>query len=92
VAGGREGVHAVLEHVEIERTQIDDGKLIDGVVDAMELEGRVPVEDLFGQLTGAGQHVAVERQQLRWSLIWSVSGVKPARLPSRKRKVFRSLR
>ncbi len=29
----------------------------------MELEGRVPAEDLFGQVAGAGQHVAVEREQ-----------------------------
>jgi hypothetical protein len=45
LARGREGVHAVLEHVEIERAQVDDGEFVDRVVDAMELEGLVPAEN-----------------------------------------------
>src|SRR6185437_13196 len=63
-AGGREGVHAVLEHVEVERAEVHDGEFIDGVEDAVELEALVPVADLFRQLAGAGEHVAIEREEL----------------------------
>ena len=63
MAGGREGVHPVLEHIQIERTQVHNGELVDRVVDAVELEGCVPVEHFFGQLAGAGQHIAVERKK-----------------------------
>ena len=38
----------------------------------MEVEGRVPGEDFFGQFAGAGQHVAVERQE--FSLFYFVGG------------------
>ena len=64
VARGREGVHAVFEHVEIKGAQVHDGEFVDCLVDAMELEGFVPGEDLFGEIARAGQHVAVERQKL----------------------------
>ncbi len=61
----REGVHAVFEHVEVERAEVDDGELIDSLVDAVELECLVEAEDLFGEFAGAGEHVAIERQELR---------------------------
>ncbi len=92
VAGGREGVHAVFEHVEIEGAEVDDGELVDGVVDAVELEGLVPVEDFLGEVAGAGEHVAIERQKLGFGDAVAFAGSKPCRLPSRKRKVLRSLR
>ena len=72
MARGREGVHAVLEHVEIKGAQVHDGELVHGLVDAMELEGLVPAENLFGKFARAGQHVTVERQQL--ALGHSVAG------------------
>ena len=40
LARRRKGVHAVFEHVEIERAEVDDGEIVDGVVDAMEFESR----------------------------------------------------
>ena len=89
-AGGREGVHAVLEHVEIKGAQVHDGELVHRLVDAMELEGLVPAEDFFGQLAGAGQHVAVQRQQLVSPARGRARDRNRARLPSRKRKVLRS--
>src|SRR5579863_6717663 len=61
VAGGREGVHAVLEHIDVEVAQVDDREVVNGVVDAMELEGFVPGADFLGELAGAGEHVPVER-------------------------------
>src|SRR5208283_1752959 len=64
MARGREGVHAVLEHIEIKRTQVHNGELVHGLIDAMELEGLVPAENFFGQVAGTGEHVTVERQEL----------------------------
>jgi len=53
-AGGRKGVHAVFEHVEKEGAEVDDGEFIDGLIDAMELEGLVPGEDVFRSVRGCG--------------------------------------
>ncbi len=89
--GGREGVHAVFEDVDVEGTEVDDGELVDGVVDAVELEALVPAEDFFSEFAGAGQHVLVERQKLIEGNCVR-AGLKPCRLPSRIRKVLRSLR
>ena len=60
-ARGREGVHAVLDRIEIKGAQVDDGELVYRLVDAVKLEGLVPAEDFLGQVAGARQHVAVER-------------------------------
>ena len=59
---GREGVQAVFEDVEVERAEVGDGELVDGVVDAVELEVVVGGEDLGVELGGAGEDVLVERQ------------------------------
>ena len=63
LAGRREGVHAVFEDVEIERAQVDDGELVDGLVDAVKFEGLVPAEDFLGEFAGAGEHVLIEWQK-----------------------------
>ncbi len=62
----REGVHAVFEDVEIERAQVDDGEFVDRLIDAMEFEGFVPGEDFLGEFAGAGEHVLIERQKVRF--------------------------
>ena len=64
-ARGREGVHAVFEHVEIKRAQVDDGEFVHCLVDAMEFEGLVPGEDLLREVAGAGEHVSIEWQEFR---------------------------
>src|ERR1039457_1704910 len=64
MARGRECVHAIFECIEIERAQVDNSEFIDCLIDAMEFKGRVPVEDLFGKIASAGQHVAIERQKI----------------------------
>src|SRR5579863_8584283 len=61
LAGERERVHAVLEHIEIKGAQIDDGELVYSLIDTMEFESFVPCKNLFRQVAGAGKHVAVER-------------------------------
>src|SRR5580704_14224200 len=66
MARGREGVHAVFEDVEIERTQVDDSEVVDGLVDAMKFEFLIPAENFFGELAGAGEHVLIEWQELRF--------------------------
>src|SRR5579883_1548891 len=65
-----EGVHAVLEHVEVDGAEVDDAELIDSMVDTVELEVSVPAAftvrsaDLLDQLTRASKHVLVEREQV----------------------------
>src|SRR5580692_12080972 len=65
----RKRVEAVFEDVEVEGAQLNDAELVDGVVDAVELEVSVPSAlsvgsaDFFDQLAAAGEHVAIERQQ-----------------------------
>ena len=90
---GGEGVEAVFEHVEVERAEVGVHELVERVIGAVELEVVVGVADLRGEFGGAGEDVLVERFQLRKIVLTAfVAGSKSCRLPSRKRKVLRSLR
>ena len=46
-------------------------EFVDRVIDAVELEGRVPGEDLLRELAGARQHVAVEGEKIRFGNVSS---------------------
>src|SRR6185312_2273822 len=63
-AGLRRGVHAVLEHIEIEAAQVHAAEVVLLLIDEVEGVAPVGLDDLRLQRSGARERPAVEREQL----------------------------
>src|SRR5712692_10114086 len=59
-SSARKRVEAILQHIEIERAELYNGEIVQGVEDAVELEILVPFAAITHQLRGAREHPAVE--------------------------------
>src|SRR2546425_8073234 len=59
-AARRLGVEAIFQDVEVECAEVHDAKIVDGVIDAVEFIGLVPLAALLDEFGGALEHPAIE--------------------------------
>src|ERR1700729_3637512 len=61
---GCEGVQAIFENVEVKRAEIDDREIVNGVEDAVEVEGIVRIAALAHDFAGAMEHPGVDFEEV----------------------------